>query len=298
MAPTSSAPRPRVLAFGEVLWDVFGSEEHIGGAPFNFAAHAVRCGLAADLLSCVGADARGGRARAEIRRLEVDDGFVATDPTRPTGRVDVQLRDGQPTYTIAPNAAWDAIPPPADDRLRRQPYAALVCGTLAQRSAASRATLRTVRDALAGVPVFYDVNLRPPHTPLELVQETLPGVTWLKLNADEAEALWREGGGGTCDAAELFERLAGQVGLRALILTRGADGASVYTRDGAWHAAAAAIRLVSAVGAGDSFAAAFLAGWLRGHEPERCLQRATQVAGWVASCAAAIPEYPESLRDG
>lgn len=298
MDPTPADSRPRVLAFGEVLWDVFGSEEHIGGAPFNFAAHAVRCGLAADLLSCVGADARGERARAEIRRLEVGDGFVATDPTRPTGRVDVQLRDGQPTYTIAANAAWDAIPRPADQALRQHRYAALVCGTLAQRGAASRATLRKVRDALAGVPVFYDVNLRPPHTPLELVLETLAGVTWLKLNADEAEALWREGGGGAFDATVLFDRLARQVGLRTLILTRGADGASVYTRDGAWHAAAAAIRLVSAVGAGDSFAAAFLAGCLQGHAPERCLQRATQVAGWVASCAEAIPEYPGSLREG
>ena len=28
----------KVVSIGEVLWDVIGSVEHLGGAPFNFAA--------------------------------------------------------------------------------------------------------------------------------------------------------------------------------------------------------------------------------------------------------------------
>lgn len=36
-----------VVAFGEILWDVIDGTAHIGGAPFNVAAHAVRCGLSA-----------------------------------------------------------------------------------------------------------------------------------------------------------------------------------------------------------------------------------------------------------
>ena len=47
--------RKGVLAFGELLWDVFPGGAHIGGAPFHLAAHAVRCGLTAQLLSRVGA---------------------------------------------------------------------------------------------------------------------------------------------------------------------------------------------------------------------------------------------------
>jgi fructokinase len=29
----------KVLAFGEILWDIIEKEEHLGGAPFNFIAH-------------------------------------------------------------------------------------------------------------------------------------------------------------------------------------------------------------------------------------------------------------------
>jgi len=42
-----------VLAFGEVLWDVIEGVPHIGGAPFNFAAHAVKCGCSATLVSAL-----------------------------------------------------------------------------------------------------------------------------------------------------------------------------------------------------------------------------------------------------
>ena len=30
----------RLLSFGEILWDIFPTRRLIGGAPFNFAAHA------------------------------------------------------------------------------------------------------------------------------------------------------------------------------------------------------------------------------------------------------------------
>ena len=29
-----------IISIGEVLWDVFGDTEHLGGAAFNFGAHA------------------------------------------------------------------------------------------------------------------------------------------------------------------------------------------------------------------------------------------------------------------
>ena len=39
-----------VLAFGEVLWDVIDGVPHLGGAPFNLAAHAAKCGLGAAIV--------------------------------------------------------------------------------------------------------------------------------------------------------------------------------------------------------------------------------------------------------
>ena len=34
-----------ILSIGEVLWDVFGDAEHLGGAALNFAAHARVLGI-------------------------------------------------------------------------------------------------------------------------------------------------------------------------------------------------------------------------------------------------------------
>ncbi len=52
----------RILSVGEILWDVIGQTEHLGGAPLNFAAHAQKLGHEVFLLSAVGDDKRGLRA--------------------------------------------------------------------------------------------------------------------------------------------------------------------------------------------------------------------------------------------
>lgn len=33
-----------MVGLGEVLWDIFGQERHVGGAPFNFTYHAAALG--------------------------------------------------------------------------------------------------------------------------------------------------------------------------------------------------------------------------------------------------------------
>ena len=49
----------KVLAFGEILWDVIKDEKHIGGAPLNFAAHYAQCGGISAIISKVGRDDLG-----------------------------------------------------------------------------------------------------------------------------------------------------------------------------------------------------------------------------------------------
>jgi len=289
---------PRLLAFGEILWDVIGPREFIGGAPFNFAAHAVKCGLAADLYSRIGRDSRGDRARAALASHRVGSDWLQLDSERPTGWVDVELENGQPRYTIGPDAAWDRIAAPdnaAAASLRAAGFQALVCGTLAQRSVANRQALRALRPCLRDVPVFYDVNLRPPHTPLELVQETLPGVTWLKVNVDEAQnlahALWKT----TLSERDFVSRVQREYGVKLVIITRGADGASVLTSDDVVEVRGIPTQLASAVGAGDAFAAAFLAATLTGKSIADALERANRLGSWVASQPGAVPDYPADL---
>jgi sugar/nucleoside kinase (ribokinase family) len=56
-----------------------------------------------------------------------------------------------------------------------------------------------------------------------------------------------------------------------LVIKRGARGASAYSLDGEWHSPAEAIKVIDAVGAGDSFNAGFLHAWIRGWPIDRAL---------------------------
>jgi sugar/nucleoside kinase (ribokinase family) len=57
-----------------------------------------------------------------------------------------------------------------------------------------------------------------------------------------------------------------------LIVKRGAGGASAFSSDCEWHAPADRVVIVDAVGAGDSFNAGFLHGWIRHWGIERALR--------------------------
>ena len=98
-----------IVAFGEILWDVIDGVPHLGGAPFNFAAHAARCGLKSAIVSAVGDDELGQRALAAASGFGVDTSGVSVHPNLPTGTVNVTLADGIPSYEIVRPVAWDEI---------------------------------------------------------------------------------------------------------------------------------------------------------------------------------------------
>jgi fructokinase len=292
--------RKGVLAFGELLWDVFPDGAHIGGAPFNLAAHAVRCGLTAQLLSRVGADDLGRRALAETRRLVVGTDAVSVDLVHPTGTVTITLdAAGQPTYTIHAPAAWDFIAADADTLalLRRQRVDAICCGTLAQRSAASRASLQHLLTAFPTTPVFFDVNLRQKFFSRELVEEGLARTTILKLNDAEVTVLAPLIFGAALGEEAFAREVQRRFPVQLVLVTRGARGCLLVERGGAaTDIPGRAVTVADAVGAGDAFSAAFLAFWLRGRSPVEAAIVANELGAFVASRRGAVPEYTDAIR--
>ena len=102
----------RVLVFGEVLWDVFPDQKAIGGAPLNFAAHLLKLGCNARIVSAVGDDELGQETLATIRQLGLDTSYVSVIP-RPTGVARVTLDEhGAPSYELVRDVAYDFIPFP------------------------------------------------------------------------------------------------------------------------------------------------------------------------------------------
>ena len=128
----------KVLAVGEVLWDLLPGGKQLGGAPGNFAYHCRSLGADARLVTRVGDDDLGREVLDRFRALDLPTDGVEIDPTAPTGTVSVELNDGQPRYTIHENVAWDRIEADATALRLAAETDAICFGSLAQRSPVSR----------------------------------------------------------------------------------------------------------------------------------------------------------------
>ncbi|MBQ7189074.1 MAG: carbohydrate kinase [Kiritimatiellae bacterium] len=279
-----------VLAFGEILWDVIDGVPYIGGAAFNFAAHLRLCGLSSALVSRIGTDELGVRARQEVESLHVDASFITDDPVHATGTVVATLLNGIPTYDIKTDVAWDFIQVPDGTPLPESPRA-FYFGTLAQRGEVSRTTLFRLLDAYSDSEVFFDVNLRQSFWNEEVIRTSLPYATFVKLNDEESNRLSAILSGRQLDirgfAAFLLQEYPR---LKAVITTLGAEGCLVSEAGGRqFQSPATPDKPVDTVGAGDAFSAAFIASWLNGASAEEAARAGNIRGGLVASLPGAIP---------
>jgi len=262
----------RACIFGEVLFDHFpDGRQVLGGAPFNVAWHLRAFGETPFLVSRVGNDAEGANVRAAMKAWRMDNSGLHVDESLPTGRVEVRISDGEPSYEIVHPAAWDAIEAPA----AIPPMSLLYHGSLALRDRTSRCAWQRLRDSRPRI-IFVDVNLRPPWWNREQVLRDISGAHWVKLNRDELDQL-APGAASPRDRAESMLR---DLGLQGLLLTDGARGAFLLTADGAYLETrpACGIVVVDTVGAGDALAAVMLLGLARDWPLQVSLDRAQSFA--------------------
>jgi fructokinase len=230
----------------------------------------------------------------------LDRAGIQIDPTLPTGVVRVELTDGQPSYDIVPDRAYDAIDGEQAGRAARAADpAVLVRGTLAARAAASRTAIAWVQTVTAA-PVVLDVNLRTPWWDPHRVREALRAAHTVKVNQDELFLVVDERHGFRGDEAEhvhAARTLIADHDLEAVLLTCGAGGARwIDPRHDLRTAAPAPARFVDAVGAGDAFTSMVVAGRLHGWRPEVVLDRAARFASAACGLRGATTEEPEPYR--
>lgn len=293
----SSSRRPSVVGIGEILWDMLPHGRQLGGAPANFVWHARALGAEAVPVSCVGDDEAGREITGRLRDMGMCCDYVFVDRRHPTGTVDVSLdAHGSPTFVIHRNVAWDFIPfaPALKDLAARAD--AICFGSLAQRSEASRSTIRAFLEAAGDSCLkVFDINLRQSFYSREIVLGSLAAADVLKLNDQEMPVLTKmlEMNGDRRSAAkELMQRFR----LRALALTRGAAGSLLYL-DGAAPVdhPGYPVQVADSVGAGDAFTAALTIGLLRGLPPQRISDAANRLAAYVCSQNGATPPVPAEL---
>jgi fructokinase len=178
---------------------------------------------------------------------------------------------GQPAYEILENRAWDHLT--WDDTLASLANSAdAVCfGTLGQRHAPARSTIRKFLACCRGR-IILDFNLRPPHDATPLLMESLALAQVLKFNDAECAELSRRRNrdhvGETDFVLQLFREYES---LEVIIVTAGAAGCRIYPRESAKPISIPAEPLqagdlVDPVGAGDAFTAAWIVNHLQGRD--------------------------------
>ena len=89
---------PIVLSLGELLWDMLPGGKRAGGAPVNFAYHAMKNGTEGWAISAVGEDELGDELIAKADEAGIN--TVIQRNAWPTSTVEVALKNGIPEYTI------------------------------------------------------------------------------------------------------------------------------------------------------------------------------------------------------
>ena len=285
--------KPRILSCGEVLWDLFPEGARFGGAPANFACHAARLGGDVTMLSAVGNDMRGAEAVTILRGFGVETTLVQRIADALTGSVGVSVdAAGKPSFEIHAGSAWDLIDWTDALEAKVSEVDAIYFGTLGQRGAVSRATIRRAMELARerGILRVLDVNLRSPFYDAALIRESIAHASVLKLSDEELSEVATACGIALDTKPEATLRsLLTRFGLHLVVMTRGAEGALFVSPNGVIDQPGIPTTVVDTVGAGDSFTAAFVLGILRGDAPEVLLQKACEIASAVCSQSGAVP---------
>lgn len=299
---------PEVVAIGETmvlftplsdgpLRYVHHFEKRIGGAESNVCIGLARLGHRAGWISRVGDDEFGRYVVSAIRAEGVDVSQVKVDPEAPTGVYFKERRafgGGQVYYyrrdSAASRLSWEDIDP---DYIRS---ARVLLGS-GITPALSESCLEALRFAVklakeAGRLFVFDPNLRLKLWPAPKARETL--LSFVKdadivlPGADEAEFLT-----GLADPLDAARRLQ-SYGPKTVIVKTGAQGALVVDEDAVRRVPGFPVqRVVDPVGAGDAFAAGFLAGYLEGMDLVDAVRLANACGASATTVSGDIEGMPE-----
>lgn len=285
---------PRILACGEVLWDMFPHGARFGGAPANFACNAALLGGDVSIFSAVGDDTRGAQALAILKRFGVDTSLIKTISNATTGTVGVSVDSaGKPTFEIHTNSAWDQLACAAEDAHLIEAFSAVYFGTLSQRSAPSRTAIRTILIAAKarGILRVLDINLRSPFYDNVLLRDSIALANVVKLSDEELPEVAAACAIPMASSHEAtLESLRSSFSLDFIAMTRGASGAHMISSVGATDHRGIPTTIVDTVGAGDAFTAALVLGLLRGRPDFEILEFACEAGSDACRHAGGVPE--------
>ena len=275
-----------VPQFGQVEKLVADYDLEMGGSCCIFAAQAAKLGLKVALVGRVGADAFGQLIVDTLADAGVDTRFITVDSSLRTG-ITAHLVQGDDRAMLTHPGSLSAltIADVSDDLLASARH--LHYGSLYLQTGLLPHWIDILQRAKAlGLSASLDTNWDPEQVWDHGLSQALPLIDVLLPNEQEALQL-----SGQADFGAAIAHLRRQVPL--LVVKRDIAGALAWQGDGSFaQAVLPALAGGDGIGAGDSFDAGFLAGWLAGLPVSTCLSIACQcgraVAGAVGGTVAQL----------
>lgn len=256
-----------IVVCGESLFDLFvesdrgagfSLEARPGGSPFNVAIGLARLGQPVAFLGGISQDFMGARLMRVLDAEGVETQFIQRPPLPTTLSVVGAGADGLPAYAFYGDGADRALAlaeiPPLGRDVRAIHFGSF--STVVEPAASAIEALLRRESPLRLI--SYDPNIRTTIvSDLDVwrrkLLELLPFVHLLKISTEDFFLLFP----GRDPESVAREWMAS--GVRLVVLTRGAAGASAWTAAHGIDLPAITVPVVDTVGAGDSFQAAILA---------------------------------------
>jgi fructokinase len=283
----------KAVAYGEVLWDVFGNEKKIGGAPLNVALRMKTLGCEVAMISCVGNDEEGKAIKSQVGQLGLETDTIVVSEDFPTGLVNVTLNQrGSATYEINYPSAWDKIV--LNDLAKTTVAEAdvLIYGSLVCRDNVSRNALEELLQY--NVYKVFDVNLRKPHYTYEILNQLMQSADFIKFNDEELLEIAKALNSPFETLEENMAFIEENTKATAMCVTKGKHGALLLWKGKVYENGGYPIEVSDTVGAGDSFLAALITSLLNGKDAQESIDFACAIGALVAESPGANPEISYS----
>ncbi len=298
---------PEIITLGETMV-MFSPEQYgplryvqrfqkrIAGTESNVAIGLTRLGHQTGWISRIGNDEFGEFLLREVRGEGVDVSMVKVDPEAPTGLMFKEFQEGRETRVIyyrKNSAASRLSPVDLDEAYFKKAKLLHLTGIT---TALSDSCMNTVQEGIRlarqyGLTISFDPNIRMKLWTKERAKAVLnPLIDKVDIvfpGLEEAQLLL-----GIEEPETLLERFL-ERGVQIVALKSGLQGTWVASAQQKHLIPAFKVdRVIDPIGAGDAFAAGFLAGFLEGRLPEECGRLANAMGALAVTTAGDFEGLP------
>ena len=283
-----------IASIGEILFDVFGNDEKLGGAPFNFLFHIIKLTGEGNFISRIGNDRLGEAVLEFFKSNKISTDFLQIDKSHPTGTANPGVnKEKNPSWVIKTGTAYDFIE--SNFKIKKlidEKTSCLYFGTLAQREEISRDTIQSLLNRK--VKYFYDLNIRQNFFSKDIIETSLKAANVVKFNLDELaiiKDLFFENNKNSLNQDKIAEALMKRFDIDLLCITMGGKGAVLYKENDScfYHTNVISADIIDTVGAGDAYSAILCIGYLRDWDIKKTNKLASDFAAEIIKTKGAIP---------